>query len=104
MDDMITFDLRKKLIPFSLLQITNVFNKMQPGEVIEILAGTGPVDTAIFNDVLRILPRTQYDLVAREQGTAKQPVTRIKLRKSNSYNQRNHTKEEHHVHKRSEFS
>jgi hypothetical protein len=78
---MVTFDLREKLIPFSLLQITNVFRGMQPGEEIEIIAGTCPVEAAIFSDVLRILPRNSYDFISQEQGAATPPVTRMKLRK-----------------------
>ena len=76
-----TFDLREKLIPFSLLQITNVFRGMQPGEELEILGGSCPVETAIFQDVMRILPPDDYDLISQEDIGGKEPVTRLRLRK-----------------------
>jgi hypothetical protein len=78
---MVSFDLREKLIPFSLLQITNVFRGMQPGEKMEILAGSCPVEAAIFQDVMRILPREDYDLISREEIGGERPVTRLRLRK-----------------------
>jgi len=78
---MVTFDLREKLIPFSLLQITNVFRGMQPGEEMEILAGGCPVEVAIFQDVMRILPRDDYDLISLEDIEGEDPVTRLRLRK-----------------------
>jgi len=78
---MVTFDIREKLIPFSLLQITNLFREMQPGEDLEIIAGIDPVEAAIFKDVLRILPRSDYELISQKQGDADDSVTRMKLRK-----------------------
>jgi len=78
---MVTFDLREKLIPFSLLQITNVFRGMQPGEELEILAGSCPVEVAIYQDVMRILPRDDYDLISQEDIGGEAPVTRLRLRK-----------------------
>jgi TusA-related sulfurtransferase len=78
---MVTFDIREKLIPFSLLQITHLFREMQPGEDLEIIAGSCPVETAIFKDVLRILPRSDYELISQERSDADTPVTRMKLRK-----------------------
>ena len=83
---MVSFDLRETLIPFSLLQISNLFREMKPGEEMEILSGTDPTETAILNDVLRILPRAQYDLIARETTKSDSPVTRLRLRKKKDLN------------------
>lgn len=52
-----TFDLRETIIPFSLLQINNHFQRMKPGEVIEILC----LDASIEQDLKRILPRLAYE-------------------------------------------
>jgi TusA-related sulfurtransferase len=81
---MVTFDLREKLIPFSLLEITNVFRRMQPGEEMDILAGSCPVEVAIFQDVMRILPRNEYDLISQRDASGKDPVSRLRIRKKNS--------------------
>jgi TusA-related sulfurtransferase len=78
---MVTFDLRETLIPFSLLEITNVFRGMQPGEEMEIFAGVTHIDAAILKDVMLILPQTDYDLISRENRVGDDPVTRLRLRK-----------------------
>ena len=83
---MVSFDLRETLIPFSLLQITNLFRAMEPGEEMEILAGTDPTETSILNDVLLILPKTQYDLISRETIATNRPVTRLRLTKKKYIN------------------
>jgi TusA-related sulfurtransferase len=46
-----TFDLREAIIPFSLLQITNLFYRMPAGETIEIIGN----DASIAEDLQRIL-------------------------------------------------
>jgi hypothetical protein len=79
--NMVTFDLRETLIPFSLLEITNVFRGMKPGEEMEIFAGVTHIDAAILKDVLLILPQTDYDLISRENRVGDNPVTRLRLRK-----------------------
>jgi hypothetical protein len=81
---MLTFDLRKNLIPFSLLQVANAFRAMKPGEEMQILAGVDPIDAAILKDVMLILPRTDYDLVSRKKWEGDNPVTRLILRKKQS--------------------
>jgi hypothetical protein len=78
---MVSFDLRETLIPFSLLEITNLFRVMKPGEELEILAGTDPTGTSILRDVLLILPRANYDLISQETIAHNGPVTRLILRK-----------------------
>ena len=81
---MVTFDLREKLIPFSLLEITNVFRRMQPGEEMEILASNCPVQAAIFKDVMRILPRKEYDRISQQNVSEADSVTRMIIRKKQS--------------------
>ncbi len=91
---MVSFDLRETLIPFSLLQITNLFREMEPGEEMEILAGTDPTGSSILKDVLLILPKTQYDLISRETIESVSPAIRLMLRKKTITKKR---KETHHV-------
>jgi tRNA 2-thiouridine synthesizing protein A len=81
---MVSFDLRETLIPFSLLEITNLFREMKPGEELEILAGTDPTGSSILKDVLLILPRANYDLISKETIANDSSVTRLMLRKKNS--------------------
>lgn len=78
---MLTFDLREKLIPFSLLQITNAFRKMAPGDEMEILAGSRSFETAIFKDIMRILPREDYELICGENPQDAHPIKRMRLKK-----------------------
>ena len=78
---MLTFDLRETLLPFSLLQITNLFREMKPGEEMQIFAGVSRIDATILRDVMLILPRTDYDLLAKENLDGDDPVTRLRLRK-----------------------
>jgi len=78
---MIRFDLREKLIPFSLLQISNNFREMQPGDEMEILAGDCPIQAAIFKDVMRILPKSDYELLSQNDFTGDKPVKRLRLKK-----------------------
>ncbi len=93
---MLTFDLRDTLLPFSLLQITNLFREMKPGEEMQIFAGVSHIDATILRDVMLILPQTDYDLIAKENLDGDDPVTRLRLRKKKpltTYQQRG----DHHV-------
>ena len=75
---MISFDLRDALIPFSLLQIANAFQRMAPGEVMEILAG----DADITTDLQRILPLAAYDIFFIEEAAdTGRPNQRLQLKK-----------------------
>ena len=78
---MLTFDLRETLLPFSLLQITNLFREMKPGEEMQIFAGVSHIDATILRDVMLILPQRDYDLIAKENLDGDDPVTRLRLRK-----------------------
>ncbi|GAB6905597.1 hypothetical protein DESC_290120 [Desulfosarcina cetonica] len=78
---MATFDLRRTLIPFSLLQITNAFNAMQPGEEMELLCGINQTETEIFNDLMRILPASAYELIGKKIITSDTPAIQLRLKK-----------------------
>ena len=78
---MVTVDFRKTLIPISLLQIVNAFGAMQPGDEMEILGGVGSGDAAIFNEILRILPKVDYEIISQEELAGDDPVKRLRLRK-----------------------
>jgi len=62
-----SFDLRETIIPFSLLQITNHFKRMKPGEVIEIIAN----DASVVKDLKSILPELEYELTQMENLNGK---------------------------------
>ena len=47
-----SFDLRDTIIPFSLLQIANHFQRMKPGDEIEVIGN----DPGIESDIRKILP------------------------------------------------
>ena len=63
---MVSFDMRKTLIPFSLLKITNLFRVMKPDETLEIVADTDPTDASTLRDVLLFLTNNRYDLISME--------------------------------------
>jgi hypothetical protein len=71
------FDLRIGLIPFVLLEISNHFQKMRPGEVIEIIH----CDAGILKDLDSILSRTRRARVRIHPPAARPGATRFRLRK-----------------------
>jgi TusA-related sulfurtransferase len=91
-----TFDLRLSLIPFSLLRISNVFRKMEPGEELEIIAGVSQIDKATSEDVKRILNRNSYDIVSNQTTEGNDPVVIMRLRKK-MLTLTSKEKESHHV-------
>ena len=61
-----TFDLRDTIIPFSLLQITNQFRRMAPGDKLEIIG----CDDGTLADLRRLLPASEFELSdTRTQGS-----------------------------------
>jgi TusA-related sulfurtransferase len=58
-----SFDLRHAIIPFSLLEITNHFKKMEAGEVMEIIGSDADITTI----VKRILPFSQCEVLRNER-------------------------------------
>jgi TusA-related sulfurtransferase len=53
-----TIDIRNTLIPFSLLQISNLFKQMRPGETLEIIVD----ETSTAADLERILSGSDFHL------------------------------------------
>jgi TusA-related sulfurtransferase len=53
-----TIDIRNTLIPFSLLQISNLFKQMQPGDMLEIIVS----ETSTAADLKRILSGSAFQL------------------------------------------
>jgi hypothetical protein len=78
---MATFDLRRTLIPFSLLEITNAFNAMRAGEEIDVLCGPAQKEAAIVNDLERILPPSEFELVSSTIIAGADAAIQLKLRK-----------------------
>jgi TusA-related sulfurtransferase len=80
-----SFDMRKTLIPFSLLKITNLFRAMRPGETLEIVADADLTVASTFRDVLLVLPHGRYDLISMENVILDRPITRLRLRKNDLF-------------------
>lgn len=74
-----TFDLRESIIPFSLLQISNHFKAMKPGEYIEIICS----DETIAKDLRCILAKFEYESQYIDKPDTKAPEFCIRLRKIN---------------------
>jgi len=74
---MTTFDLRESIIPFSLLQISNHFKMMKPGEAMDIICP----DATIEKDLQCILPRREYEIIPLDQTSTETNVFFIRLRK-----------------------
>lgn len=72
-----TFDLRRSIIPFALLQIYSHFGRMRPGELIEIFTE----DPGIAEDIQRSLPDPAHEILLQEQQYQGDALYRIQLRK-----------------------
>lgn len=72
-----SFDLRDTIIPFSLLQIAYHFQRMQPGEEIEIFGN----DPGIESDIKKILPSSEYRVVAVDKQQHNSLNFRLRLKK-----------------------
>jgi TusA-related sulfurtransferase len=55
---MTTFDLRKTILPFSLLEISNFFIQMKPGDTMDIRVS----DSAVTEELSSVLPRSAYKM------------------------------------------
>ena len=58
-----TLDLRGVIIPFSLLKASQLFKIIKPGELLEIWCS----DPDIQEDLLKILPHSDYELTLMEE-------------------------------------
>jgi TusA-related sulfurtransferase len=74
-----TFDLRETIISFSLLQITNHFRKMNPGETVEIICA----DKSVTEDLKCLLPQCSYEFIRIENVSEDSSDFRIELKKIN---------------------
>jgi len=72
-----SFDLRDTIIPFSLLQIANHFHQMKAGDEIEVIGN----DPGIESDIKRILPSSEYRVVAIEKQQDNSRNFRLRLKK-----------------------
>jgi TusA-related sulfurtransferase len=90
-----TFDLSKSIVPFTLLQINNHFNQMQPGETIEVICNSG----SMVEDLRMILPNREYEIVFPERPAAVGQEIRVEIKKR--IRQSPKPKEDHHVRNRS---
>lgn len=72
------FDLRHTIVPFSLLRISNIFKEMAPGEIIEIEW----TDPEMHEDLLRILPRCAYEILAIENLDSEEGAYRMRFKKT----------------------
>ncbi len=91
-----TIDIRETIIPFSLLQITNHFKRMNAGTSIEIV-GT---DENIISELKNLLPEASYELTIAETISAANPCFKLWLKKTKTQNIR--PKENCHVSNRPE--
>lgn len=72
-----SFDLRDTIIPFSLLQIANYFQQMKSGDEIEVIGN----DPGIESDIKRILPSSEYRVVAVDKQQDNCRNFRLRLKK-----------------------
>jgi TusA-related sulfurtransferase len=74
-----SFDLRKTLIPFSMLEVVNHFAKMAVGDEMEIIGD----DAEVYRDLTNILPASYYEFVSEDYEIPRHDGEfRIKLRKT----------------------
>jgi TusA-related sulfurtransferase len=72
-----TFDLRETIISFSLLQLTNHFKKMKPGDTVEIVSS----DENITDDLKCLLPERSYEFIRIANVDEDSSDLRIELKK-----------------------
>jgi len=70
-------DLRRAIIPFTLLKVSQVLRTIQPGDIIEVFWS----DPDIPEDLFKILPESSYDLIAMEEMADEEPSYRMEIKK-----------------------
>ena len=70
-------DLRRAIIPFTLLKVSQVFKTIQPGDIVEIFWN----DPDAPADLFKILPESSYDLIAMEEMEDEEPSYRMEIKK-----------------------
>ncbi len=78
------FDLRKTILPFSLLDICKRLKTMSPGDTLEVL-GSGP---GMLSDLRKILPAEAFEIGPAEEIQGNAAEYRLKIKKiKNTSNQ-----------------
>jgi hypothetical protein len=72
-----TYDLRRTLVPFSLLEIRQRFKEMRPGDSMVVLWA----DVGAEDDLLRILPASSFDIVSQIEIPGDPKGMRVELTK-----------------------
>jgi TusA-related sulfurtransferase len=87
-----TFDLHDTIVSFTLLQIANHFQRMKSGDEIEVIGN----DPGIQRDIKKILPSSEYRVVAVDKKQDNSRNFRLRLKKK-SHHTLKQNKEAHHV-------
>ena len=72
-----TIDFRDSLSSIALLKVTQVLNNMRPSEVLEVRG----IDADIRQDLLKVLPQEDYEILESTDRTDPEKFDRIQLRK-----------------------
>ena len=75
---MARFDLRGSVLPFSMLQISNHFKEMKPGEILEVVWS----DPGAPDDLLRVLPVSAYEILATKEIQDNESQFLMRLKKT----------------------
>jgi len=70
-------DVQGAIAPFSLLKVSLVFQKMKPGDVVEVLG----CDAEMQRDLLRLLPNASCEVVCTEGIDPGVRISRVRFRK-----------------------
>jgi hypothetical protein len=79
---MTTFDLRKTILPFSLLEISNFFIQMKLGDTMDIRVN----DNAVTEELSRVLPRSTYEMKIHPPQGSGGGFYRIRITKTATIN------------------
>jgi TusA-related sulfurtransferase len=72
-----TIDFRDSLSSISLLKVTQVLSRMSPSEILEIRG----IDADIRQDLFKVLPQEEYEILDYKDNTYTDTLERIHLRK-----------------------
>jgi len=71
-------DLRRAIVPFTLLKVSQVFRAIQPGDIIEIYWS----DPETSADIFKILPESSFELIVMEEMEDDEPSYRMEIKKT----------------------
>ena len=72
-----TIDFRDSLSSISLLKVTQVLSSMSPSEILEVRG----IDADIRQDLLKVLPQENYEILGSKGHTNADTFERIRIRK-----------------------